>query len=203
MPWIFRNTSSAKLPVYPNDNSWNSAPGPQIGTIFPGEHYVSLESTPQYIKITHPETGVLLEAYHKYLAIKFRNSSGVLTKGFLDLTMSQKDNYYWQFQKGMWRYAISDVTLDGKTYQKFNITRRTPYYKPDGSLGGYLDPVTFPHILCTYSQTGASKHNTIRADRAWHSTGKVYSKLQGEYFFVDMQWEQGSMASNMTVRPRA
>lgn len=165
------NKSGNKFPVY--DDVYFSK---KIGTIYNGEVYVA-EGSEGHIQ-----------------TITFRNSSGRIDGGYIDLGdvdssgMDTIINYPYKYER-----------IDGVEYPVFKFRRSEKIYRTDGS---YWGSVAAGQYVATFSDTAGSSHPHWMVIDYVRSTSGSWVRVDennNRYGFVNIGLEDGSTNSNMSM----
>ena len=169
------NQTGSSVPVYLT-NSCN--PSEQIGTIYNNEVFTWLSEWPG-----SSASGFYVQS------IKFRNSSGVPTNGWIAGAQSAPI-----FSTNIQSMRYKTVTIGGVTYYAFKLRRNANLYNnTDGSFLYQAPKDRF--ILCKGSTSGASHPDRLAV---WYlETGvgtNTYTQISsGTNAFVDMEYATSSM----------
>lgn len=197
--WV--NRSSSTIPVYQGIGDFGAghftAGGTQIGSIYPNEMY-----TTRY-----------RDNYLTYYEIRFRNSSGNMTTGYIE-TLPQGYTYpeaAWVASQELYHYFNSNgstlttsatVSLDGVTYRKFTVNSAVTYRNPSGTSQGTLPVGAL--LLTDQSTTGSTYPGYMLFKKVSYTGGTTYGSwadlTSSGYGFVDLGLSLGSMPSNRPIR---
>lgn len=151
---------------------WWEDPGSQIGTIYKNEAFV------------------------------FRNSSGVVTTGYLPLCDENGNSFDIPVSAftDCTEYPYSTVQLGGKTYKTFKFRRKEEVYTSSGNLWGAV--ASGMEVACLTAEVGSTHPDWkciyyVKSSKTglWEPIGNE-GKSPG---FVDIGLNQGSMPSTISM----
>ena len=183
MPDFCINKSGLAIPVYENFDWVN--PGAQIGTIYNNEAF-SWE---------YGEAGN---------SIWFRNSSGLITHGFMPLATPNGDPIMSEeterlFYTPCTDYAYGTVRINNTAYKTFKFRRSEEVYTANATRWGTV--ASNMRVACLTSLAGEN-HPDWKAINYVERTDGEWIKVEGNgysYGFVDTGLNVGSGASSISM----
>ena len=172
---LYINMSNEQIPIYQNFE-WNN-PGPQIGKLYPREAFCA-------------------EYGEGFTNIYFRNSSGVLTWGYIHDTSDVSRDVFTYCIK----YPYEKKPLFGKEYCIFKFRRSEEIYTPSGTRWGTV--ASGMRVACLSGMMGESHPDWMAINYVERSTdGEWVPVTEGtkKYGFVDIGLNVGSTPSTISM----